>query len=242
MPRRLQTFAIPLASPRRPSPARGRSSTSTCAMAFVAATALRPRVPLLRQQSPPVAPVTPCMAASSLAVTRRAVLAAGAGLAAAVAVCPSAPAPVLAADLMPYKDIAKGFSVLRPSGWNEFDGAEGQYDIKWQDVIQPLEFVTVLTTPVSKGKALVDIGGVDSVAERLAKGRGGSVVAAVETMVGGDTPAYVIEIKKEAAHQMTLLAVAKSKLYSLNVSASEQRWPRRQKLLRQVVESFQPKL
>jgi PsbP len=211
-------------------------------MAFVPAIALRTSArqqPLALQSTSMRAPQ---MTATPELVSRRAVLA-GAGLATvALALDVARPSPAQAADLTVYKDIPKGFSIMRPSGWNEFDGEVEQYDVKWQDVIQPLEFVTVLTSPVAKGKTLSALGDVTTVGERLAKGRGGQVVAAIEMDIAGDTPAYVIEIKKEAAHQITLLTVAKSKLYSLNVSASKQRWPRREKLLRQVVESFQPKL
>jgi hypothetical protein len=31
-----------------------------------------------------------------------------------------------------YKDINKGFSLLRPAGWNQFEAAPGEYDIKWE--------------------------------------------------------------------------------------------------------------
>ena len=34
--------------------------------------------------------------------------------------------------LEPYKDINKGFSLYRPAGWNQFDSAPGEYDIKWE--------------------------------------------------------------------------------------------------------------
>lgn len=155
------------------------------------------------------------------------------------------PADVKAGDLSglvtPYKDLPKGFSILRPSGWNEFEGLQEAYDIKWQDVIQPLEFITVLTTPLGKDKSLRDIGPSDDVGKKLAGGRGGELVKAVEKDIEG-VPAYVFEIKKGPTHQITLLAVNKQKLYSVNASCTERRWPRREKLLRGVVDSFKPKL
>lgn len=153
--------------------------------------------------------------------------------------------PALSADvtsqLMPYKDLPKGFSILRPSGWNEFEGMQDNYDIKWQDVIQPLEFVTVLTAPLAKGKTLRDIGAVDAVGSKIAKVRGGELVSAVEKDIDG-TPAYVLEIKRKSSHQLTLLTVSKLKLYSVNASSSEKRWSRRKELLSAVVNSFQPKI
>jgi len=59
---------------------------------------------------------------------------------------------------------------------------------------------------------------------------------------GCGIPAYVIEIKRGNAHQLTLLTVNKQKLYAVTASADEKRWGKREKLLRNVVDSFQPKL
>lgn len=130
---------------------------------------------------------------------------------------------------------------MRPNGWNEFEGLQDSFDIKWQDVIQPLEFVTVLTSSVSKGKTLADIGEVKDVGKKLAVGRGGQLVNATEKNIDG-VPAYVFEIRKGPSHQLTLLAVNKQKLYSVNASCSEKRWGKREKLLRGVVDSFRPKI
>lgn len=141
----------------------------------------------------------------------------------------------------PYKDLPKGFTILRPNGWNEFEGLQDNYDIKWQDVIQPLEFVTVLTSPVAPEKSLNDLGPAQAVGDKLASARGGKLVQALEKEVEG-IPMYLLEIKKPASHQLTLLSINKQKLYSVNASCSEKRWSRREKLLRGVVESFRPKL
>ena len=142
---------------------------------------------------------------------------------------------------MPYKDLPKGFTILRPREWNEFEGMQDSYDIKWQDIIQPLEFITVLTSPLPKGKALADIGTADALGKKLAGKRGGQLLHADAKDIEG-VPAYVFEIKKGASHQLTLLSVNKQKLYSVNASCAEKRWGRREKLLRGVVDSFRPKL
>lgn len=150
-------------------------------------------------------------------------------------------ADILSGQLSPYKDLPKGFTILRPNGWNEFEALQDNYDIKWQDVIQPLEFVTVLTSPVSKGKELSDIGSAKDVGSKLAKSRSGELVSADEKSIDG-IPAYVFEIKRDKSRQITLLSVNKMKLYSVNASCSERRWSKREKLLRSVVDSFKPKL
>lgn len=173
--------------------------------------------------------------ASSTSVTRRAALI-GLAMGAVSTVLPEA---AFAGDVEPYVDLPKGFRVMRPTSWNEFSAAPEQYDIKWQDVINPLEFVTVLTTPASK--PLSNLGSASEVGARLAKARGGDLVAADDKDIDG-IPAYVVEIKKGPAHQLTLLTVNKQKLYALTASAGEKRWPKRERLLRTVVNSFQPKL
>lgn len=126
----------------------------------------------------------------------------------------------------PYKDLPKGFTILRPNGWNEFEATADAYDIKWQDVIQPLEFVTVLTNPVPKGKTLASIGPAQKVGEKLAQSRGGELISAEEKSIDG-IPAYLFEIKKGVSHQLTLLTVNKSKLYSVNASSGEVRFTMR---------------
>ncbi|CAN8070032.1 unnamed protein product [Agarophyton chilense] len=153
--------------------------------------------------------------------------------------------PATASDISglvtPYKDLPKGFTILRPSGWNEFEALQDNYDIKWQDVIQPLEFVTVLTSPVDSGRKLGDVGSAQQVGEKLAAARNGKLVRAVEKDIDG-VDAYVLEIERQSAHQLTLLTVNKQKLYSVNASCSEKRWRKREKLLRGVVDSFRPRL
>lgn len=147
----------------------------------------------------------------------------------------------LSGQLTVYRDLPKGFTIFRPNGWNEFEALQDNYDMKWQDVIQPLEFVTVLTTPLPKERSLADLGDVQAVGSKLAESRSGELVSASEKDIDG-TPAYILEIKREQAHQLTLLAVSKMKLYSVNASCSERRWPRRERLLRAVIDSFKPKL
>jgi len=140
-----------------------------------------------------------------------------------------------------YKDLNKGFTILRPQGWNQFEATAGQYDIKWQDLIQPLEIITVLTTPVGKGKTVADIGTPDAVGTKLAKSRRAELVSAISKEEEGLTY-YTVELKSASVHQLTTLVVNKSKLYSVNVSSAEGKWPKREKLLRGVAESFKPSL
>lgn len=187
-------------------------------------------------------------------VSRRAALVTGATVAAglvAAAAAPGGPALVPSAQAAAavnlggmvevYKDLNKGFTILRPQGWNQFEATAGQYDIKWQDLIQPLEIITVLTTPIGKGKTLADIGTPDAVGAKLALSRRAELVSAVARDVDG-LIYYNVELKNNSVHQLTSLVVNKNKLYSVNVSSAEGKWPKREKLLRGVAESFKPSL
>lgn len=158
----------------------------------------------------------------------------------------AAPPPVpsgLGNQLELYTDLGRGYQILRPSGWNEFDGTSSneQYDKKFQDIIQPLEYVTILSVPVSRNKSVDDLGAPDVVGARLAEKREARLVSASRKESNG-LVAYVFEYAREPAHQLTLLTINKGKLFSVNASASEQRWSRREKILRAVVDSFTPHL
>mmetsp|Transcript_6679 Transcript_6679/g.28486 ORF Transcript_6679/g.28486 Transcript_6679/m.28486 type:complete len:136 (-) Transcript_6679:3775-4182(-) len=96
------------------------------------------------------------------------------GIAGTIGVALGSSQPTLAAEGLagkvdPYQDAQKGFKILKPSGWNEFSASEN-FDVKWQDIINPVEQITVITTPVTKGKTVADIG-TSEVRLRLRHGR-----------------------------------------------------------------------
>eukprot|EP00188_Purpureofilum_apyrenoidigerum_P004791 Plantae.Rhodophyta-Purpureofilum_apyrenoidigerum.ctg5687.p1 GENE.Plantae.Rhodophyta-Purpureofilum_apyrenoidigerum.ctg5687~~Plantae.Rhodophyta-Purpureofilum_apyrenoidigerum.ctg5687.p1 ORF type:complete len:214 (-),score=43.92 Plantae.Rhodophyta-Purpureofilum_apyrenoidigerum.ctg5687:93-734(-) len=178
------------------------------------------------------------------AVSRRDMLAGAGALLTAAVLSPAsvlAELPVgVAGQVEPYKDTQKGFKILKPSGWNEFSASEN-FDIKWQDIIEPLEQITVLTTPVSKGKTVKDIGTPEQVGEKLAKSRGMQLVK-TSTKDDDGVLSYIIELKSDKIHQVTVLTISKSKLYTVNASCSEGRWGRRGKLFSAISDSFVPKI
>jgi len=142
-----------------------------------------------------------------------------------------------------YVDLQRGYKMYRPKGWNEFDGDPGntKYEKKFQDIIQPLEFVTVFSIPVKPGKTLASLGDAEAVGKRLAEQRGATLVAANQKESDGILY-YVFEYVREPAHQLSLLTINRGRLFSVNACASEARWKRLEKLLRAVVDSFVPQL
>eukprot|EP00871_Galdieria_phlegrea_P003580 jgi/Galph1/4222/GphlegSOOS_G2910.1 len=147
----------------------------------------------------------------------------------------------LANQVQSYKDLVNGYKILRPTGWNEFGGQPDQYDIKWQDLIQPLEAVTIATKDIGKTKSVKDLGSVQQVGEKLANIRKMNLVSAVEKEKDG-IPFYEFELKAEPLHELVLLTIAKRKLFDVSASCSESRWFKRERLLRGVVDSFVPSL
>jgi photosystem II oxygen-evolving enhancer protein 2 len=142
-----------------------------------------------------------------------------------------------------YVDLQRGYKMYRPKGWNEFDGDPGntKYEKKFQDIIQPLEFVTVYSIPVTQGKTLESLGDAEAVGRRLAEKRGATLVAANQKESNGILY-YIFEYVREPAHQLSLLTIHRGRLYSVNASASDARWKRLEKLLRAVIDSFVPQL
>ncbi|KAK4531413.1 hypothetical protein CCYA_CCYA08G2270 [Cyanidiococcus yangmingshanensis] len=142
-----------------------------------------------------------------------------------------------------YVDLQRGYKMYRPKGWNEFDGDPGntKYEKKFQDIIQPLEFVTVYSIPVKPGKTLESLGDAEAVGRRLAEKRGATLVAANQKESNG-VLYYIFEYVREPVHQLSLITINRGRLFSVNASASEARWKRLEKLLRAVVDSFVPQL
>ena len=50
-----------------------------------------------------------------------------------------------------YADVNRGFRLLKPTTWNQFDGEPGAYDVRWVDVVAPAESVTLSTSAYGAG-------------------------------------------------------------------------------------------
>ena len=73
------------------------------------------------------------------------------------------------ADLQVYSDIGRGFKMLRPFGYNEFDGAGQGYAMKFASLVNIDENVVVGSTPATAGKtSIVDYGTIESLGQKLA--------------------------------------------------------------------------
>jgi len=142
-----------------------------------------------------------------------------------------------------YQDGPRGFRMLAPSGWNKFEGEVGAYDTKWQDLVDPTENIKLSSTPIKSSiETVAALGALADLGPSLATKRNARLVSSNER-VTDDILFYTFEFAlADQTHQLLLLTVHKSKLWSLDANAKESRWSKRSQLYENVMGSFVPKL
>jgi photosystem II oxygen-evolving enhancer protein 2 len=145
--------------------------------------------------------------------------------------------------LEPYQDGPRGLRIMAPSGWNKFDGEVGAYDVKWQDLVDPTENIKISSTPVkSTTESIEALGPVKELGVKLAAKRNAKLISATDRLTEG-VLFYTFDFAiNDGTHQLLVLCVCKGKLWSLDLSAKEKRWDKRQELYKNVAGSFVPKL
>lgn len=147
-----------------------------------------------------------------------------------------------------YVDSTDGYQFLYPNGWIPVKVLNGP-DIVFRDLIEATENVSVVVSPVESNKTLADLGNPSEVGQRLAKkviapansGREAELVNAESRQLGLKTYydlEYAIKLGAQERHNLASVAVSRGKLYTLSVSAPEQRWARVHDVFKQVVNSF----
>jgi photosystem II oxygen-evolving enhancer protein 2 len=169
--------------------------------------------------------------------------------------------------LKAYVDSLDGYEFLYPNGWLPVEVSSGA-DVVFRDLIQTTENVSVVVSPLTQGKTLAELGSPKDLGERLAKrviappesGRQAELISAEQREVGGQSYynlEYVINLPTQASspaaspapnptpnssiyqrHTLTSVAVSRGKLYTLSVSAPENRWAKVQKQFDIVTQSF----
>ena len=142
-----------------------------------------------------------------------------------------------------YQDGARGLRIMAPSGWNKFEGEVGAYDIKWQDLVDPTENIKISSSPVKSTTESIDIlGDVKELGPKLAAKRNAKLISASDRTTEGIL-FYTFDFAlPDQTHQLLLLCVAKGKLWSVDASAKEKRWVKREELFKNVLGSFVPRL
>jgi photosystem II oxygen-evolving enhancer protein 2 len=154
-----------------------------------------------------------------------------------------------ASGLNSYADVQDGYSFLYPLGWQQVKVSKGP-DVVFHDLINPTENISVVISPVAAGKKnLQDLGTPGEVGYALQQkaiappdsGRTAELVDASARQVGEQTYytlEYAVKLPNQERHDLATVVIHKGRLYTFNASTTEQRWPRAQKLLHEVVDSF----
>jgi photosystem II oxygen-evolving enhancer protein 2 len=142
-----------------------------------------------------------------------------------------------------FQDGPRSIRIMAPSGWNKFEGEVGAYDIKWQDLVDPSENIKISSTPVkSTTESIAVLGDVQELGKTLANKRNAKLISASERLTDGVLFYQFDFAINDGTHQLLAMCVCKGKLWSLDASAKEKRWSKREELYNNVIGSFMPKL
>lgn len=154
-----------------------------------------------------------------------------------------------------YTDSADGYEFLYPPGWIQVQVANGP-DVVFHDLIETTENVSVVISPIAPGKSLSALGTPSQVGQELVKR---ALQPALTTRSSPAAPAsvelvnaeahetgaktyyvleYAVEREGQRRHNLASVVVSGNRLYTFNVSTSEQRWPQVENLFKTVVNSF----
>lgn len=161
-------------------------------------------------------------------------------------------------DVQQYADVGRGFKLLRPFGFNEFDGAGGGYAVKFASLFDVDENVVIGSSPSSADKtSITDYGSIEKLGEKLAAKRGGTVVSSRARETDG---VVFYEFQFENPLDQSLprtgpkdnrptkgielyqLCVAKGRLWSVQATSNDKLFPTHEKTLRIALASFYPRL
>ena len=187
------------------------------------------------------------------AATRRGVLNAVGGAAAALAFASSASASdfediidgnkefnKMGGLLEPFVDTQHGFKLYKPAGWNKFESDPGVFDIKFQDIIEQETTVQVSTSPVATATSVDALGELDAVGTKFAKSRDAKLISATSRDADGSL-VYTFELQGEVYHELLALCINRGKLYRVSTVTGNKKWGKRKELYANIVASFIPK-
>ena len=159
-------------------------------------------------------------------------------------------------DLVPYTNVERGFRLLRPFGYNEFEGGGGGYAVKFASLISSDENVVVGSAPASAGKTtILDYGTLDALGEKLAAKRGGVVKAAEARETDGvvfysflfespldDSLPRTGRPKPTKSEELYELCVAKGRLWSVQATSNDRDFPAHADTFKNSLLSFSPRM
>jgi photosystem II oxygen-evolving enhancer protein 2 len=152
------------------------------------------------------------------------------------------------AGLNSYIDSTDGYQFLYPNGWQQVKVSNGP-DVVFHDLIQETENVSVVISSVPDSKTLAELGTPSDVGYKLSKnaiappgsGREAELVSAEQRSLGDKTYyklEYEVKLPNQKRHNLASVAVSRGKLFTFNISTTEQRWPKMEQLFEKVINSF----
>lgn len=151
--------------------------------------------------------------------------------------------------LKSHVDTGDGYQFLYPNGWLPIAVPNGP-DVVFRDLIQQTENVSVVISPVTGDKTLADLGTPSEVGYKLSKnaiapadsGREAELVNA-ESRESRSKNYYILEYavklpNQQQRHNLASVAISRGKLFTLNISTTEERWPKVKEAFEKVVKSF----
>ena len=153
-------------------------------------------------------------------------------------------------SLLDYVNSYQGYQFGYPTGWVEVKVSGGP-DVVFHDIINPTENVSVVVSPVAKGKTLEELGGPTEVGYKLSKSitemagddRDVELVNAQNIDTDDGKTYYILEYLAttpdgQQRHNLASAIVRRGQLFTFNASVPEARWKRLKNALTQAVASF----
>lgn len=152
------------------------------------------------------------------------------------------------AGLKSYVNSYKGYEFAYPNGWIEIKVPDGP-DVVFHDFVDPSENVSVIIGEVPEGKTLRDLGTPTEVGQRLAQRaistqdntRKAELVSAESREDDQNTYyllEYVVQLPEQTRHNLASVVVRRGKLFTFNVSVTENQWEKLAEKFRLIVNSF----
>ena len=140
-----------------------------------------------------------------------------------------------------FADVNRGFRIMKPSIWNQFEGEAGAYDFRWVDVVSPVDAISVTTSSYGGAPTIQGLADVAKLGAKLSGSRGAIVASRARTSDGIVFYDYEF-VSDDKMHELLTLCVHKGRLWQVAAKSPDRTWPKTSPLYRNVVGSFVPKL
>ncbi|MDB9313069.1 photosystem II reaction center PsbP [Spirulina sp. CS-785/01] len=156
-----------------------------------------------------------------------------------------------ASNLQSFTDSRDGYRFLYPNGWVEVDvkNATEGVDVVFRDLVERTENLSVIISEIPEDKSLSELGTPSEVGYRFLKSRQNddsdreAEFLSADSREGENHEYYILEYavtlpNQQQRHNIASVAVSRGKLFTFNLSTSEQRWQQVREKFNIIVRSF----